>query len=387
LQSENNSNPSQKNLAQALKIFESLQVTELVNFFKQGCVDINPVVKSVQIDQVDPTAAVIYPIILADRLEVILSLPHKQPLRHYATSLPQRQIESTLEQLRQLLVTRNSQDFLPLSQQVYDWLIQPAESELTKNGIKTLVFVLDGSLRNIPMTALHDGKQYLVEKYAVAINPGLQLEDLQPLKRANLDALIAGVSEAVGNFPALTNVKDEVNTIKSEVPKSRKLLNQQFTSKALQKDINSFPFPVVHIASHGEFSSKANNTFILAWDGPINVKDLDNLLRLRNQNQSSSNPIKLLVLSACKTVVGDRQAALGLAGVAVRAGAGSTLATLWYINDVATVPLMSRFYQELGNANITKAEAIRRSQRALLQNPEYQHPVYWAPYVLVGNWL
>jgi len=385
LQSEKNSKPSEQNLAKARSIFESLQVAELVNFFRQGCVDTNPIAKSVPIDQVDLKTAVLYPIILAARLEVILSLP-KQPLRHYATSLPQSQAESTLQQLRQTLVTRTSQDFLPLSQQVYNWLIEPAEADLTKSGVKSLVFVLDGALRNIPMAALHDGKQYLVEKYGVAINPGLQLLNPEPLKRQKLKAIIAGLTEARDDFPPLTKVGLELAQIKSEVS-SVELLNQGFTSTALQNDINSRSFPVVHIASHARFSSQANETFILAWDGRINVNQLDSLLRVRNQNQSSSNAIELLVLSACQTVAGDNRAALGLAGVAVRAGARSTLATLWYVNDAATVPLMGRFYQELASTKVTKAEALRRAQQVLLKNPQYRHPVYWAPYVLVGNWL
>jgi CHAT domain-containing protein len=371
----------QKNLAQARTIFESLQEAELVNFFRSECLDARPV----QIDQVDQKAAVIYPIILPDRLEVILSLP-QQPLRHYATSIPQSELESILTQLSKTLVTRTSRRFLPLSQQVYDWLIRPAEADITKSGVKTLVFVLDGSLRNIPMAVLHDGKQYVVEKYGVALTPSLQLLEPQPLQRGEVKALLAGLSEARGDFPALTNVALELDQIKSEVP-STELLNQQFTSTALQNAINSVSFPVVHIASHSRFSSKADETFILAWDRPINVNQLDNLLRIRNQNQSRPNAIELLVLSACQTVAGDRRAALGLAGVAVRAGARSTLATLWYVSDAATVPLMSQFYRELANASVSKAEALRRAQQALLKNPQYRHPVYWAPYVLVGNWL
>jgi CHAT domain-containing protein len=382
LESEQTSKSGQKNLDQARNVFESLQQAELVNFFRSECLDARPVV---QIDQVDPKAAVIYPVILADRLEVILSLP-QQPLRHYATSLPQSQVERLLAQLRQTLVTRTSQEFIPLSQQVYDWLIRPAEADLTKNGVKTLVFVLDGSLRNIPMAALHDGKQYLLEKYGVAITPGLQLLDPQPLKRGQLKALTAGVSEANQGFPALANVPLELNRIKSELP-STVLLNREFTSTALQNAINSVPFPVVHIASHGQFSSQANETFILTWDGRIDVNELDDLLQVRGQNQSRSSNIELLVLSACQTLAGDKRAALGLAGVAVRAGARSTVATLWNVNDAAIVPLMSQFYQELSNTTLTRAEALRRAQQTLLKNPQYRHPISWAPYVLVGNWL
>ncbi len=371
---------NQNNLDKARNVFESLQQAELVNFFRSECLDAKPVT----IDSVDPKAAVIYPIILPDRLEVILSVP-QQPLRHYATSLSANSVENTLEQLRQTLETRTSQEFLPLSQQVYEWLIRPAEADISKSGVETLVFVLDGSLRNIPMAALHDGKQYLVEKYGVALTPGLQLLDPQPLKRGELKALTAGLTEARPGFPALTNVALELNQIKSEVS-STVLLDQKFTSTALQDQINSVPFTVVHIASHGQFGSTAAETFILTWDSRINIDGLDSLLRVRGQNPNRS-AIELLVLSACQTVAGDNRAALGLAGVAVRAGARSTLATLWNVNDEATVPIMSQFYQELTNTTITKAEALRRAQQVLLKNPKYRHPVSWAPYVLVGNWL
>ncbi len=368
---------SQKNLVAARNIFESLQAAELVNFFRSECLTTTPV----QIDKLDLQAAVIYPVILEDRLEVILSLP-QQPLRHYTTALKDSEVEKVLNQLRQLLVTRTSKAFLPLSQQVYDWLIRPAEADLTKNKVETLVFVLDGSLRNIPMAALHDGKQYLLEKYSLALTPGLQLLPPESLQQRQLKVLTAGLTEARQNFPPLTNVGIELQQIQSQLP-TVELLNKEFTNQALQKELDSVPFPVVHIASHGQFSSTAEDTFILTWDSRINVNQLDNLLRRSDRTRD----IELLVLSACRTVAGDRRAALGLAGVAIRAGARSTVAGLWYVSDAATVPLMSRFYQELASTKVTRAEALRRAQLTLLQNPQYRHPVYWAAYVLVGNWL
>jgi len=380
---DNGTQPSQDNLDRARSVFESLKAAELVDFFRAACLDTQPI----QIDRVDPQAAVIYPVILEDRLEVILSLP-KQPLRHYATALPRTQVESAIDRLRQNLVIRYSQDFLTLSQQVYDWLIRPAAADIDKSGVKTLVFVLDISLQKLPMAALHDGKQFLVQKYGIALTPSLELLQPQPLSRERLRALTAGLTEPLGDYPALTNVALELNRIRSEVP-GKELLNQNFTSTSLRNQIKSLPFSIVHIASHAQFGSQADQTYILAWDGPINVKQLDELLRVRepSSNLERPNAIELLVLSGCRTVAGDRRAALGMAGVAVRAGARSTLATLWYVSDAATVPLMSQFYEELSTADVTKAEALRRAQLALLQNPRYRHPVYWAPYVLVGNWL
>jgi len=379
LQPKGSVKPSQQNLAQARSVIEALQVAELDNFFRQACLDTQPV----QIDQVDPQAAVIYPIILSDRLEVILSLP-RQPLRHYTTHLPQDQIESSSEQLRQTLVTRTSRRFLPLSQQVYRWLIQPAEADLVNSRVKTLVFVLDGPLRNIPMAALHDGKQYLIEKYGIALTPSLRLLDPQPLKQRQLRALAAGLTEARQGFAPLENVALELAEVKSEVP-SEILLNQEFTRTTFQNELKSSHFPVVHIATHGQFSSKPEETFILTWDDRINVNQLDNLLQAQDQSRSSA--IELLVLSACETAAGDRRAALGLAGIAVQAGARSTLSTLWSIDDAATAELMNQFYSELAKAEVTKAEALRRAQRAILKVRRYNHPIYWAPYVLVGNWL
>jgi CHAT domain-containing protein len=142
---------------------------------------------------------------------------------------------------------------------------------------------------------------------------------------------------------------------------------------------------VIHLATHGQFSSKAEETFLLTWDGRIKVKDLDRLVRSRERE--NTNPIELLVLSACQTAAGDNRAALGLAGLAVRSGARSTLATLWSVRDQSTAEFMAEFYRELTQTDVSKAEALRQAQLALLKKPKYEHPFYWAPFVLVGNWL
>jgi CHAT domain-containing protein len=378
---------NQKKLRQARFVIESLQLAELDNFFRSACLtpkqELDPVV-----DKKDPRSAVFYPIILPDRLDVILKLPN-QNLRHYKTVIAEDRVERIVEDLREYLrdVTRTSQ-VKQLSQQIYDWLIQPAEAELSKSGIKTLVFVLDGALRNIPMSVLYDKQQqkYLVEKYAIAVAPGLQLLDPKPLQKVKLNTLAAGVAaeRALENlkFPPLENVPRELRQIQSEVPKTEKLLNQQFTENNLQNQLQSAPFTVVHLATHGEFSSDPEKTFVLTWDKLLKVKEFDNLLRVRDTKRSST--IELLVLSACKTAVGDKRAALGLAGVAVQAGARSTLATLWSVDDESTANLMSRFYQEL-KTGVNKAEALRRAQLAVFT--QQKSPYFWAPFVLVGNWL
>jgi CHAT domain-containing protein len=280
--------------------------------------------------------------------------------------------------------TSFEQERLPLAQQIYSWLVQPAADDLTRHQIKTLVFVLDGSLRNLPMATLHDGKQYLIEQYRIAIAPSLQLLNPQPLARTKLKALVGGLSEGKPAFSALPAVKQEVGDISSAVPATI-LLDREFTTAAVQAKVKTQPFSVMHLATHGQFSSKAEETFILTWDGQLDVKQLNTLLA--NRNLSDSPPIELLVLSACQTAKGDNRAALGLAGVAVRSGARSTLATLWTVNDESTANFMVQFYRELVKSQVTKAEAVRVAQLHLLKQPEFKHPYYWAPFILVGNWL
>jgi CHAT domain-containing protein len=395
LLSKDNAKVSQKNLIQARATIESLQLAQLDNFFREACIEANSVLIDSLANTENESAAIIYPIILGDRTEVILKLPNT-PLTHYTIAKSQPQIEKTLETLRSKLTEPDTvKEVKALSQQVYSWLIQPVEAQIAGSKAKTLVFVLDGAFQNIPMAALYDGKQYLIEKYAVALSPGLQLLASGTLPQNGLKALTAGLSVAPANspYPPLPSVKAEFNLIEQAGIKTNQLLDGKFTSKSLAAAMESSGFNIVHIATHGQFSSEAKNTFILASDGEINVKQLDTLLRDANRgenrrNRNSPNGISLLVLSACETAVGDKRAALGLAGVAIRAGARSTLASLWQIDDEATALFIGEFYRELATSKITKAEALRRAQvRFLKKYPNYSRPSYWGAYVLIGNWL
>jgi CHAT domain-containing protein len=376
--------PSQERLKQARNVIESLQLAELENFFRIACLD----VKAEQIDTViekdDRTAAVIYPIILPDRLAVIVSLPG-QPLSQYSTALSQSAVEETISELRMTMSPALPNKMrLRLSQTVYDWLIRPVEAQLAEREIKTLVFVLDGVLRNVPMAALHDGQQYLIEKYSVALAPGLQLLEPRSLKQLQLRSLTGGLTEERQGFSALPAVAQEVEQIKTNIP-SQVLLNETFTRTALENQIQSLPVAVVHLATHGQFSSKPEDTFLLTWDGRLNVNSLSQILKTREQK--NSQPIELLVLSACQTAAGDKRAALGLAGLAVRSGVRSTVATLWSVNDQSTAEAIAEFYRHLIQSDGNRAEAIRHAQLSLLNQKKYQHPYYWAPFVLLGNWL
>jgi CHAT domain-containing protein len=373
---------SQDDLKTARKTIEALQLAELDNFFRDACLDAKPA----QIDSVDPKAAVIYPIILSDRLEVIAALPG-QPLRNYSTPLTKAEIEATIsDAIKGLTSPRLRGDlnnFLTPSKAAYNWLIRPIEADLAQSEVETLVFVLDGLLRRLPMSALSDGNDYLIQKYAVALTPGLQLLDTQSIASEDFQVFAGGLSEARQGFSALPGVLSELTQIEKTVP-AQDLVNLDFTETNVRNLLNSSTFPIIHLATHGEFSSKAEDTFVLTWDDRINASELENLLRRDSKHEDA---IELLVLSACRTAAGDDRAALGLAGVAVRAGAKSTVASLWYISDAATSVLMTQFYTELSKQTETKAESLRRAQEAVLQNDRFSHPYFWAAFVLVGNWL
>ncbi|HEY9606087.1 MAG TPA: CHAT domain-containing protein, partial [Allocoleopsis sp.] len=371
-------------LEKARQVIESLQIAELNNFLRETCLDVKtvPIEKIPGIQQV----AVIYPIILPDRLEVIVSVPgQQQQLRHETTRISSQEVEEKVERLRSTLYNRISLAYKPLTQEVYNLLIRPIEKDLAASQVKTLVFVLDGALRNIPMAALNDGQQYLLEKYAIALTPGLQLTSPKPLQGRKLSAITVGITEARQGFSKLPNVEAELKEIQKKIP-TRMLLNQNFTNAEFKKAVSDSSVPIVHLATHGKFSSQQEDTFILTWDGRLDVGQLNSFLQANELRRS--DPIELLVLSACETASGDKRAALGLAGVAVRAGARSTVASLWSVDDAATAALMGRFYEEIASQKVTRAEALRQAQLSILKDPRFRrHPYFWAPFILLGNWL
>jgi CHAT domain-containing protein len=373
--------PSQEALKKARSVIEGLQLAELDNFFQEACVTTKPQ----EIEAIDSKAAVFYPIILPTHLAVIVSIPD-QELVYYATLQTQGRVERVLAEMLQAISPAFPRQFGQKSQsKVYEWLIEPAETTLQAAGVETLVFVLDGALRNLPMSALYDGEHYLIEKYNVALTPGLQLLPPSLVSASQIKLLAVGLTEARQGFTALPAVQPELDGITADA-ESRRLVNQDFTELNLEETIRQFPAPILHLATHGQFSSNPDQTFVLTWDGKIEAKDFEALLKAGDEDDEVS-PIDLLVLSACQTAAGDDRAALGLAGLAVRSGARSTLATLWSVNDQSTGRLMIDFYKNLIHQHLSKVAALRNAQLALLQTEDYNHPYYWAPFVLVGNWL
>jgi CHAT domain-containing protein len=373
---------SQADLATARDSIEALQVAELENFLRQGCLDTH----TIALDKIDRSAAVIYPIILPSRVVTIAAIPGK-PLIYHRHQVSTTALEKTIDELRVKIQNPlfNTQSIAALqsqSRQIYDLLLASLVTDLDRANVKTLVFVLDGAFRNLPMSVLYDGKKYLVENYQLAIAPGLQLVPPQQLTPRNR-ILLGGISESRQGFSALAGVKSELEKIGRSVP-NQTLLNERFNDRLVTDSLVGSNAPIVHFATHGQFSSRAEDTFILTWDNRLNLDRLSTLLQNRGERENGA--IDLLVLSACDTAIGDNRATLGLAGIAIRARAKSTIASLWSVSDEATQDLMISFYQNLVTKNLSKSASLQLAQQTLLRNPKYRSPYYWAPFVLVGNW-
>ena len=376
--------PSPEALSLAISTIDALQLTELENFL--GC-ELTQLV-NLNETSVDANAAKIYPIVLPQQLAIIVDLPDR-PLLLRTVEVSQREVEAAIQSLREnLTLPGKTPAVLDLATQLYSWLISPLDPILAENEqIQTLVFVPDGPLRNIPMGVLYDGQQYLIEKdYAIAVAPQLELFTPRPTSQLKVLRGGVGLPQTVQgrSFPSIELVQAELEQIPEELTVDAPLLNEDFTKANIEKQLARQQYTAIHWKTHGIFSSDPIETFLVAYQDDITANELSDLIRAAREQQSE--PLELLVLSACETALGDRRAVLGLAGIAVRAGTRSTLSTLWRADDGANTQLMSYFYQGL-NDGLTKAQALKRSQQALLNEEGYPAPYYWAPYVLVGNWL
>jgi len=376
-----------KNLEKVIDTLDLLTLAELQNFFGEECVQVAQAEASGEVSLLEANTAIIYSVILEDHTEMILRLPNGQ-LTSHSIAHSQAQMQQEIDQLRRLLEKRSTNEYLKPAQKIYEALIRPLEADIAAASPKTLVFIQDGVLRQVPMAALHDGQKFLIEKYAIATTPSLTLTTRTALKQDYSDALILGLTVERPPFNALMNVRAEVDGVQ-EILGGTKLLDRDFTLETLQEQLQEKSYPVVHIATHGKFGVDAANTFLLAFDSRITLEDIDTVLRsqrVSGGSRRSQQPVELLTLSACQTAVGDERAALGIAGVAIRAGVKSAVASLWNINDAATVPLIEDFYVQLQQPNVTKAEALQKAQLKAIANLEYSHPAVWSPFILIGNW-
>jgi CHAT domain-containing protein len=359
---------------------ELLKGAELADYFQDDCVAALKA-KTTGIDSLGEHTVAIYPIILPDRLEILVSLP--DGMKRYSVPVGAAELNEGVNSFRALLEKRTTNQYRRGAMKIHAWLIQPLEKDLQAQNIDTLVFVPDGALRTIPLAALYDGEDFLVARYAVATIPGLTLTDPRPLPREDIQLLAAGLTDSVQGFPPLPNVGPEIEQIHA-LYDGMVLENTRFTLANFEKDLGEKPYSIVHVASHGKFQKEASDTFLLTYDGKLSMDTLQgNMASTTYRDQ----PVELLTLSACQTAVGDDKAALGLGGVAVKAGARSALATLWYINDQASSILITDFYGDLKEPGVSKAKALQQAQLKLLKDHRYDHPSYWSPFLLIGNWL
>jgi filamentous hemagglutinin family protein len=394
-------------------------------------------------DRTGTTPVIIYALAREQQLDLIL-IPPKSTGRPIYRSVPAANQADLLEQSRQLRLAvtnpleRQSDAYQKPARQVYDWLIRPILADLDALGADTLVFSLDRGLRSLPLAALMGDRGFLVENYALALVPSLNLTDTRHDPLDGSTVLAMGASEFAGfaDLSPLPAVPVELNTIvapsATAVPSGDRggggeettaivapssapfgglwpgqiWLNQDFTFENLRRSRATHANRLVHLATHAEFKpGDPQNSFIQFNEGPVPV---DNLRQLNWTNP----PVELLVLSACRTALGDEDVELGFGGLAVRVGAKSALASLWYVSDSGTLGLMSQFYDGLHQAP-TKAAALQRAQVAMLRGTDFvegdalrttrgsvplppaiaaqwpdsdlSHPYYWAAFTMIGS--
>ncbi len=421
-------------LRRARDAIEMIKQAEMQDYLGDRCtVD---TVKGGTATVIPEGTAVLYPVILADRVELLVETASEISL--FSAPVSGDRIRRTAVLFAADLRV-GAPGFLARSQQLYDWLLRPMEALVASQRIDTLVVVSDGALRLIPVGALHDGARYAVEKFAVTSVTGLSMTNTSAAAGPAMQFLVAGVSEpgpvieklsqsivgallttslaepgdvadlapkrsmrsikhrgigpvkddavsrsaALREALALPGVKLEVEAI-GRITRSTSLLNAPFTVEGFRREAESGAYRVVHIASHGVFGGTAASSYVLAHD---DLLTLDTLQSLLSADEFRKNPIELLSLSACETAEGDERSPLGLSGAALKARAKSVLGTLWPVEDTAARKVMEGFYGGLVKSHASKAQALRQSQVDLLRSPEYAHPMFWAPFVLIGNWL
>ncbi|AFY92488.1 CHAT domain-containing protein [Chamaesiphon minutus] len=363
--------------------------------------------KLAQIDRATNTkSALLYAVPLPNALHLILVSAQGKPIHKIVKDANAKTLPVVAKTLRRNIInpqTTNS-EYLPPAQQLDRWMIQPITAELTARKIKTILFCLGTGLRGLPLAALHDGRQFLVERYNLAIIPAFNLLDRQSKTLPGLQVLAMGAAKFTNNTQ-LPAVPVELATITQQGSWSgRVLLNEAFTLNRFQQARAQTPYGIVHLATHADISAKAvQDSYIQFWDRRL---QLDRVRDLRLDKPA----VQLLVLSACRTALGTPNAELGFAGLAVQSGAKAVVASLWAVDDVGTLVLMSEFYQQLKTAPV-KSNALRSTQIAMLkgnlklsnssidrrargglpselqssQDLDLSHPYYWAAFTTIGN--
>lgn len=375
----------QVRLREVRHAMEDFKAVELENHFRDYCVtEQRARNRALHIDALlPPGTATLYPVLFDDRLVVLLGLPTGQ-IEHAVIRVGAEEVRDTARRFRSSMSpSSNPRRLRKQARQLYDWLIAPFREQIATSSIHTLIAVPDGILRTIPFAALHDGKDYLVQHLAIAVSPGLLLtERLHDVDRQHR-LLAAGLSESVQGFEGLPHVDAEIAKITAEY-NGKQLLNEDFVKRSIVEELAEVPYSMVSLSTHGRFDSDPSKSFVLTYDGQLSFDELADLIRV---SELRTQAVELIVLSACNTAIGDEHAALGFAGVAVKSGARSAMASLWSVNDESTAELVPDFLSKLSDPRLSKAQALQLAQRRLLSEQRTAHPYFWAPFVLVGNWL
>lgn len=359
--------------------------------------------------QTGEKTAVVYARPLPDQLELVLVPPEGPPIQKSIPAANSQTLCAAVGKFRHSVNDARSNSYLPIAQQLYQWTITPLEGYLKALGIDTLVFASDNCLRSLPLAALHDGKQFLIEKYSIGSIPSVSLTDTRYQSLKDSQVLAMGASQFPNsNQPPLPAVPTELSTIVTELGQGESFLNEQFTLDNLKSVRRQKQFGIVHLATHATFvPQRRQKAYIQLWDTKLRLDEL------RLVGWYAPPTVQLLVLSACETALGDENTEMGFAGLAVQAGVKSALASLWKVDDVGTLALTTEFYHQLRQAKVTtKAEALRRAQLAMLRgqvyvkssqlirtdtaitlppelknykNKNFSHPYYWAGFTIIGT--
>ena len=448
--SQQPSAPSRRDLiknappAEAIQRLEALYRDKFANYFGRSIVGSAPTVAQMAAGFA-PGEAAVFPVAFDDQVHVSLvpssrsqplvqrspqliasahltsslltQAPNTQVIRKVPAQVNRDKILAVAQKFRREVSDPskvNSQSYLQYAQQLYEWIIAPIEPELEANQVDTILFSMDDGLRSIPLAALHDGEQFLVEKYGIALIPSFGLTNTRPSQLQNRTILAMGISEETQGLSSLPSVPVELSVLAHYLwpGQSQATIDANTTLANLRAFNQQYRHGIIHLATHAQFKKgKVNNSYIQFWNERLT---LDQLLPLSQELQWGAFPsVEMLVLSACQTALGSQEAELGFAGSAIAAGVPSSMASLWYVSDRGTLGLMIKFYQHLRREQ-TKSEAIRQAQLAMLsgevkiQNgllylsedmqvklPEslanrgdrsFTHPYFWSGFTVIGNW-
>jgi CHAT domain-containing protein len=307
----------------------------------------------------------------------------------HSTTINAKELNRQIMAFRGMLIDRKSNP-LVAARALYSLLVAPVANDIEKAGAKTVMLSLDGPLRYLPFGALHDGKQFLAQRWNLPIYTSVTKNRLLDGPTPQWRAVGLGVTRAQSGLNALPAVKDEMESIvkspKSGVFPGEIFLDEAFTAQKF-REVGERNFQLLHVSSHFQFSSGGTeaNSFLLLGDGrQLTLGDI------RTQNYRFDKA-DLLTLSACETGLGGGRDATGreiegFGVIAQQQGAKAVIATLWSVDDRSSALLMVNMYRLLNEKHLTKIEALRQAQLSLMAQPGYSHPFYWAPVILMGNW-